>query len=104
MRPGACVVLVLARCLYGAEQVNVDADFDAMLAKVHAAQVEFARGRPGRVQALWSHEDDVTLTRRVRPAPVCGEDGTETTQFFTKETAATLAYYKDKLGFLCIGT
>jgi len=25
-------------------------------------------------------------------------------QFFTTEMAATLAYYKDKLGFNCVGT
>lgn len=40
---------------------KAEAEFQAMLAKYDAAQVEFHGGRPAAVKALWSHADDVTL-------------------------------------------
>jgi ketosteroid isomerase-like protein len=36
-------------------------EFDAYLAKLDAAQKEFARGHPEKFKALWAHSDDVTL-------------------------------------------
>ena len=36
-------------------------DFQAMLAKVDAAQLELQNGRPAAFKALWSHGDDITL-------------------------------------------
>ena len=36
--------------------------FDAMLAKVEAAQVQLLNGRAEAFKALWSHADDVTLS------------------------------------------
>jgi ketosteroid isomerase-like protein len=38
------------------------ASFDAMLRAVEAAQVELVNGQPGAFKALWSHQDDVTLS------------------------------------------
>jgi ketosteroid isomerase-like protein len=42
-------------------EMAVDAEFQAMLVKLDAAQEEFHNGRPAAVKALWSHADDVTL-------------------------------------------
>lgn len=39
----------------------VDEEFQAMMAKVEAAQLELQNGRPAAFKALWSHTDDVTL-------------------------------------------
>jgi ketosteroid isomerase-like protein len=36
--------------------------FDAVLAEVEAAQVQLVNGRPAAFKALWSHQDDVTLS------------------------------------------
>jgi ketosteroid isomerase-like protein len=38
-----------------------DADWSAFMAKLEAAEVEFASGRPESFKALWSHTSDVTL-------------------------------------------
>lgn len=38
-----------------------DSEWVAFMAKVEAAEEEFARGRPAAFKALWSHADDVTL-------------------------------------------
>ena len=37
-------------------------DFQAMMAKVDAAQLELQNGRTAAFKALWSHADDVTLS------------------------------------------
>ena len=37
-------------------------EFQAILAKVDAAQLELQNGRPAAFKALWSHADDVTLS------------------------------------------
>ena len=37
-------------------------DFEAMLARVDAAQLELQNGRAAAFKALWSHADDVTLS------------------------------------------
>jgi ketosteroid isomerase-like protein len=39
-----------------------NSEWRAFLARLDAAQDEFAHGRPGDFKALWSHGDDVTLT------------------------------------------
>lgn len=39
-----------------------DAEWQAFIARLEAAEEEFARGRPGAFKALWSHADDVTLS------------------------------------------
>jgi ketosteroid isomerase-like protein len=38
-----------------------DTNWNAFMAKLEVAEVEFARGRPANFKALWSHTDDVTL-------------------------------------------
>ena len=38
-----------------------DTHWSAFMAKLEAAEVEFARGHPANFKALWSHTDDVTL-------------------------------------------
>jgi ketosteroid isomerase-like protein len=40
----------------------VDEEFQAMLAKVDAAQLELQNGRPKEFKALWSQADDITLS------------------------------------------
>jgi len=37
-------------------------EFQAMLAKVDAAQLELQNGQPAAFKALWSHADDITLS------------------------------------------
>ena len=44
-----------------AQPTTAQAEFEAMLSRYDAAQVEFHNGRPAAVQALWAHTDDVTL-------------------------------------------
>ena len=39
-----------------------DTEFGAFLARIDAAQEEFAQGRPGHFKALWSHTDEVSLS------------------------------------------
>jgi ketosteroid isomerase-like protein len=41
--------------------IEDDPELTAFLARIDAAQEEFAEGRPGDFKALWSHSDDVTL-------------------------------------------
>lgn len=36
--------------------------FDAVLATVEAAQVQLVNGQPGPFKALWSRDEDVTLS------------------------------------------
>ena len=38
-----------------------DSEWLAFIAKLDAAETEFAQGWPGAFKALWSHADDVTL-------------------------------------------
>ena len=38
-----------------------DPEWMEFMARLEAAEVEFARGRPGDFKALWSHTGDVTL-------------------------------------------
>ena len=40
---------------------QTNSEWTAFIAKLEAAEEEFARGRPGDFKALWSHGDDVTL-------------------------------------------
>ncbi len=42
--------------------VEADPELRAFIARIDAAQEEFAHGRPGAFKALWSHTDDVTLS------------------------------------------
>jgi ketosteroid isomerase-like protein len=41
--------------------IEGNAELRAFVARIDDAQVEFARGRPEKFKALWSHADDVTL-------------------------------------------
>ena len=43
-------------------ETEVSPEFQAMLAKVDAAQLELQNGRPAAFKALWSHADDITLS------------------------------------------
>lgn len=38
-----------------------DSEWAAFIAKLEAAEHEFAQGRPAAFKALWSHSDDVTI-------------------------------------------
>ena len=38
-----------------------DSEWTAFMARLEAAEEDFAQGRPAAFQALWSHADDVTL-------------------------------------------
>lgn len=42
--------------------VEGNSEWSAFVARIDAAQEEFAHGRPGDFKALWSHTDDVTLS------------------------------------------
>lgn len=42
--------------------LDSDAEVRAFVARIDAAQEEFAVGQPDAFKALWSHTDDVTLT------------------------------------------
>ena len=44
------------------EEAAASQEFDAMLARVDAAQRELQNGRPEAFKALWSHADDITLS------------------------------------------
>jgi ketosteroid isomerase-like protein len=41
---------------------TVDAEFQALLAKLDVAQLELQNGKPDAFKALWSHADDITLS------------------------------------------
>ncbi len=41
---------------------GADSEWNEFMAKLEAAEVEFANGRPEDFKALWSHSDDVTLS------------------------------------------
>jgi ketosteroid isomerase-like protein len=62
----AVVAVLSAACLAafaapsGAESPN--AEFQAMLVKMDAAQLELQNGKAEAFKALWSHADDVTLS------------------------------------------
>jgi len=45
-----------------ADKGKVPAEFEAMLAKVDAAQLELQNGKADAFKALWSHADDITLS------------------------------------------
>jgi len=55
----ALAVLLCAGCA-GAPPA-ADPQFEAFLRRVDTAQSELQQGRPGAYEALWSHEQDVTL-------------------------------------------
>ena len=44
------------------EETAARQEFQAMIAKVDAAQLELHNGRPEAFKALWSHADDITLS------------------------------------------
>jgi ketosteroid isomerase-like protein len=66
------LMVIATVLLIGLREVHsVDADkpetalsqeFQAMLAKVDAAQLELQNGQPAAFKALWSHADDITLS------------------------------------------
>ncbi|MGH6741511.1 MAG: nuclear transport factor 2 family protein [Bradyrhizobium sp.] len=41
--------------------IGVNPELSAFIARIDAAQEEFAHGRPGDFKSLWAHTDDVTL-------------------------------------------
>jgi ketosteroid isomerase-like protein len=43
-------------------QHKTSEEFQAMLTKVDAAQLELQNGKPAAFKALWSHADDITLS------------------------------------------
>jgi ketosteroid isomerase-like protein len=82
-------------------------DFQGTLTSVEAAQVEFARGRPAAFKALWSHDDNVTLSgglggviekgwervsRRIDWASSQFAEGTRTPQEIARHVNGNLAY------------
>lgn len=71
MKEGLSIGIVLCAVLvglpprnaaHGAVSQAAKQSFDAVLRDVEAAQVELVNGRPGAFKALWSHNDDVTLS------------------------------------------
>jgi ketosteroid isomerase-like protein len=42
--------------------IDADPELNTFIARIDAAQEEFAHGRPGAFKALWSHTEDVTLS------------------------------------------
>ena len=58
----ALASMVLAVALAGPAAAPLPADFEAMLARVDAAQTELQNGRAAAFKALWSRADDVTLS------------------------------------------
>ena len=62
----AVVAVLTAACLTAfarpSRAESPSAEFQAMLAKVDAAQLELQNGQPAAFKALWSHADDVTLS------------------------------------------
>jgi hypothetical protein len=46
----------------GKPETPLSEEFQAMLARVDAAQLELQNGQPAAFKALWSHADDVTLS------------------------------------------
>ena len=60
------LVLLFTRSASAAEtdksKTALNAEFEAMLEKVDAAQLELQNGKPAAFKALWSHGDDITLS------------------------------------------
>jgi ketosteroid isomerase-like protein len=58
------LLLLETRELHGSEtdKGKMSAEFEAMLAKVDAAQLELQNGKADAFKALWSHADDITLS------------------------------------------
>ena len=54
----AMIVAIVALTAFGAQGEN---DFQAMLARVDAAQLELQNGKANAFKSLWSHSDDITL-------------------------------------------
>lgn len=86
-------------------------DWLAFMAKLEAAEVEFARGRPTDFKALWSHTDDVTLSGGLGGAIESGwekvaarldwaspnyVDGVRSRQEFSGSVEANFAYLVQK--------
>ena len=61
-----CLFLIGCREANSEEAKKVEAaatqEFQAMITKVDAAQLELQNGRPEAFKALWSHADDITLS------------------------------------------
>ena len=58
------LIFMLFACtpaLFGQSQA-VPKDFAAFLSQMDSAQLELQNGRPDRFKALWSHDEDVTLS------------------------------------------
>ena len=62
-------ICLFSMALLGGTQANAQpsarpatSEWNAFMAKLDAAELEFARGRPNDFKVLWSHSADVTLT------------------------------------------
>jgi ketosteroid isomerase-like protein len=86
-------------------------DWMAFMARLEAAEEEFARGHPADFKALWSHTDDVTLSGGLGGAIESGwenvaarldwassnyVDGTRSRQEFSGSVDANFAYLVQK--------
>ena len=62
----ATLMLLGPREVYSADagkpETEPSQEFQTMLAKVDAAQLELQNGQPAAFKALWSHADDITLS------------------------------------------
>ncbi len=90
---------------------GADSEWNEFMAKLEAAEVEFANGRPEDFKALWSHSDDVTLSGGLGGAIELGwdkvaaridwvspkyADGTRSRQEFSGYIGDDLAYLVQK--------
>ena len=88
-----------------------DSEWLAFIAKLEAAEAEFAQGRPAAFKALWSHADDVTLCGGFGGRVECGwenvgarldwasskySDGTRSTETISGMVGADIAYSVQK--------
>jgi ketosteroid isomerase-like protein len=86
---------------------GTEQEFLAAMARVDEAQVDFARGRPEAFKALWSHDDDVTLSgglggaiekgwervsKRLDWASSQYSEGTRSNETVVRHVGADLAY------------
>jgi len=46
----------------GVRETKISEEFQSMISKVDAAQLELLNGRPAAFKTLWSHGDDITLS------------------------------------------
>ena len=88
-----------------------DSEWLAFIAKLEAAEAEFAQGRPAAFKALWSHADDVTLCGGFGGRVECGwenvgarldwasskySDGSRSTEAISGRVSADFAYIVQK--------